>query len=115
MDRKSITLIGMSGAGKSYWGKKLAEKIGYRFLDVDAAIEDKLGSKLQEIIDDKGEREFLKIEEQAILSLGDLNGYVISPGGSVVYSGKAMAFLKKISKVIFLDCPFGEIKKTSPT
>lgn len=107
----NITLIGMPGAGKSFFGVRLAENLSCRFIDVDKVIEKKKGFKLQQVIEKLGDEGFLKIEEETILNLGRLNNCVISPGGSVVYSKKAMRFLKKNSIVIFLDAPLESIKR----
>ena len=107
----NLTLIGMAGVGKSVIGKKLAEVLCYQFIDIDERIEDKFGLKLQEVLDRLGDQRFLKIEEQTILELGPLNHAVISPGGSAVYSKKAMTFLKSHSVLVFLDAPFETIEK----
>jgi shikimate kinase len=104
----------MAGVGKSVIGKELAKELFYRFIDTDELIEKKFNLKLQEIIDQWGEERFLEIEEQTILKLGKLDHSVISPGGSVIYSEKAMKFLKKISVVIFLDAPLENIEKRIP-
>ncbi len=110
----NITLIGMAGAGKSLIGKSLAMRMGYRFVDPDEIIEDKMSLKLQEIIDRFGEDRFLEIEAQTVLDLAPIDHAVISPGGSVVYSEKAMRFLKENSTVIFLDAPLESIEKHIP-
>ena len=47
----NITLIGMSGVGKSQIGKLLSEKLNYRFIDIDRIIENANGKKLQDILD----------------------------------------------------------------
>ncbi len=107
----NITLIGMAGVGKSTVGKELAQKLGYKFLDVDELIEQKTKLRLQQLIDRYGDDEFIKIEEETVLKLGKIQNYVISSGGSVIYSKKSMEFLKKISKVIFLDASFELILK----
>ena len=39
-------------------------------IDIDEIIEEKLNSKLRDIVDDFGEDGFLKIEEQTVLKLG---------------------------------------------
>ncbi|MBD3310838.1 AAA family ATPase [Candidatus Woesearchaeota archaeon] len=107
----NITLIGMPGVGKSVVGKELAEKLGYTFLDLDELIEEKTKLKLQEIIDRLGDKRFMEIEEKTILGLGDIDNCIISPGGSMVYSSKAMDFLKKSSIIIFLDLPLKNIRE----
>lgn len=108
--RNNITLIGMAGAGKSAVGKALAEKLDYKFIDVDGIIEKNHNLRLQEILEKFGEKKFIEIEEKEILALDNLENCVISPGGSVVYSEKAMEFLKKNSKIIFLDAPLEMIE-----
>jgi len=77
----NITFIGMSGVGKSIIGKELAKRLNYKFLDIDELIEEKIGLKLQQIIDNSGEKRFLEIEKKTILGLGRLDNCVISPGG----------------------------------
>ena len=106
----NITLIGMAGVGKSFIGQELATVLHYGFIDIDELIEKQFNQTLQEIVDRFGEQQFLKIEEQAILDLGEIDHCVISPGGSAVYSVKAMEFLRKNSIVLFLDASFESIK-----
>jgi shikimate kinase len=66
---------------------------------------------LQALIDEQGDLALIRFEEEAILKLEHVNECVISPGGSVVYSEKAMEHLKKVSKIVFLDAPFRSIVK----
>jgi len=106
-----ITLIGMAGSGKSTIGKLLAKKIGYKFIDGDKYIEKKENMTLQQIIDIKGEQEFLKIEEKRILELVPKKKCILAPGGSIIYSKKLMAVLKNFSYIIFLNIPFKTIKR----
>ena len=106
----NITLIGMSGVGKSRIGRELSNKVGYNFIDIDEIIERNSDKKLQEMIDGLGNEKFLKIEEEAILGIGRIDNSVISPGGSSIYSERAMNFLKSISKIVFLSATLQEIK-----
>ena len=99
----NITLIGMPGSGKSTLGALLAERLGYRFIDGDQIIETS-GRRLQEIIDQDGEDEFLRIEEAELLKLAG-TGQVFAPGGSCVFSAAAMAHLRQLSVVLYLDLP----------
>lgn len=106
----NITLIGMSGAGKSRIGQLLAKKMNYRYIDVDRIIEKNNNRRLQELIDSLGDEKFLEIEEKAILSIGRIENSVISPGGSSIYSVAAMNYLKSNSKIVFLNASLEEIK-----
>ncbi|MDW5550867.1 shikimate kinase [Methanosarcina sp.] len=110
----NITLIGMAGAGKSTIGRALAKHLGYTFIDVDHLIRKKTGMPLQTLIDKEGDVAFIRFEEEAILRIEQVERSVISPGGSVIYSEKAMTHLKTISKIIFLDTAFRSIAKRLP-
>ena len=107
---KSITLIGMAGAGKSTIGKKLAKLLEFNFLDGDTMIEEKINQSIQSFLDHHGGKEFTKIEEEILLSI-DLNKTVLATGGSAVLSDTAMNYLKKESEVIFLDVSYKNISE----
>ena len=104
-----ITLIGMPGAGKSSAGQKLASLLEYEFIDTDKLVIDGSGTGLQDIVNDLGDMALIKAEEQSILDLKLKDNCIIATGGSVVYSEKAMQFLKARSVVVYLDVPFGTI------
>ena len=108
--RSNIILIGMPGAGKSTCGVLSAKMLLKNFFDTDLLIQNLEGKRLQEIIDEKGVAYFQSAEEKAILSL-DINGTVIATGGSVVYSEKAMAHLKKLGKIIYLHLDYETMEK----
>lgn len=110
----NITLIGMAGAGKSTIGRALAKHLGYTFIDVDHLIREKTRMPLQTLIDKEGDLAFIRFEEEAILRIEPVDRSVISSGGSVIYSEKAMTHLKTISKIIFLDTAFRSIAKRLP-
>ena len=107
--RMNITLIGMPGSGKSTVGRALAKRLGMAFEDVDAHIEEARGQRLEEIISETGPEGFLGIETEAVLSLECVNT-IIAPGGSAVYSETAMAHLRSMGPVIYLEVPLGELE-----
>ena len=106
----NITLIGMPGAGKSTVGVILAKVLGYEFVDPDLLIHKQEGKLLSEIIAEKGEEEFLRIESRVNEEL-DLSSSVIAPGGSVIYEPEAMKHLKEIGKVVYLKLDYKVIEK----
>lgn len=110
----NVTLIGMSGVGKSRIGQLLAEKLHYNFIDIDRVMEKSSGRNLQKLIDCLGDNKFIEKEEDAILGIGSVSDTVVSPGGSAIYSERAMKFLKDISTVVFLNASLEEIKRRTP-
>jgi shikimate kinase len=100
-DDRSVTLIGIAGAGKSTLGKALAGKLGWAHLDTDRLIEATWGQPLQTILDERGLAGFLTVEEAVVSTIG-VKRAVISTGGSVVYSAKAVERLKSLGPVIHL-------------
>ncbi|SET09012.1 shikimate kinase [Methanococcoides vulcani] len=107
----NITLIGMSGVGKTTIGKLLSKKLGYGFVDVDDLIKKRIGTSLQSFIDNSGDAAFLELEEQVVLDLEPLESCIIATGGSMIYSEVAMEHLRSISTVVYLDAPFGRIAR----
>tara|TARA_Y100001935_G_C17219020_1_gene464203 strand:- start:59 stop:565 length:507 start_codon:yes stop_codon:yes gene_type:complete len=109
----SISLIGMAGAGKSSIGKKLANYLRFDFVDSDELIETNQNKSLQEILIENGIQEFKKIEETAILSI-KFNQIVLATGGSVIFSKKAMNYIKSNSLVFYLEVSFEDIINRIP-
>lgn len=105
MDSTNIILIGMPGSGKSTCGVISAKMLLKNFFDTDLLIQSLEGQRLQHIIDTKGNDGFEEIEQKAILSL-NIKGTVIATGGSVIYSQSAMAHLKSMGTVVFLDIDY---------
>jgi len=106
----NIVLIGMSGAGKSTLGVLLAKALGMDFVDTDIVIQQHEGRLLQDIIDQDGNERFMEIEGEIVSEL-QLKNCIISTGGSVIYSEKAMNVLKQGGHIIYLHVPYEEIEK----
>ena len=103
-------LIGMPGSGKSTIGVLLAKALGYDFVDTDLVIQQKGGGLLKEIIARIGNDGFKQLEEDVNASI-DVNKSVIAPGGSAVYSDKAMRHFKEIGTIIYLKLDYQTVKR----
>ncbi len=99
---RNLIFIGMPGSGKSTVGVLVAKRLGLGFVDTDLLIQQEAGRTLQDIVDQDGYEALRHIEEKVLLNL-DVQGQVISTGGSAVYSHAAMAHLKANGTVVFLD------------
>ena len=87
-----IILIGYMASGKTSVGKILAEKLSYKFIDLDDFIEEKEDATVKEVFSSKGEIYFRKMETQylkELLALKDEN-IVLSLGGGAPCFGNNM-------------------------
>lgn len=107
---QNIVLIGMPGVGKSTIGVLLAKRLSWGFIDTDVYIQSLECRRLQDIIDDDGVDRLRILEERYVLSLDPI-GHVIATGGSVIYSGPAMEYLKSRGFVVLLDLPYEELER----
>lgn len=107
----NITLIGMSGAGKSFIGTRLAQALGLEYVDIDRKLEEAEGKPLGELVRAWGDEEFVRKEAEMAKALStSKDNLLISTGGSIVYDEAAMRHLKEISKVVYLRVPFAVIE-----
>lgn len=98
---ENIILIGMPGAGKSTVGVVVAKILGYDFVDSDIVIQQQMGKRLCDILEERGLEGFLAIENRINAGL-EMEKTVIATGGSVIYGKEAMEHLKSIGTVVYL-------------
>ena len=79
------------GVGKSTIGKKLAEKLKRKFVDIDKIIEIKEKNTIKEIFENKGENYFRKIEKKITLQELKKSNLIIALGGGAFIN----AFIRK--------------------
>ncbi|CAM2059352.1 Shikimate kinase [Desulfovibrionales bacterium] len=106
----TISFIGMAGTGKTTVGKGLAVALGWACIDTDRLLEAYFGIHLQDLVDTLGLSDFLIAEEQLVTNL-DTNRCIISTGGSLIYSFKAIARLKSLGPVIYLKASLATIRR----
>ncbi len=100
---KNIVLIGLSGSGKTAFGKRLAARYGMPLVDMDAEIVKKEGRSISDIFASDGEKAFRDMETAVAKECGALSGTIISTGGGVVLREENMTALKENGLVIFMD------------
>lgn len=81
---KNIYLVGFMGTGKTSAGKLLAEKLGKKFIEMDAVIEETEGKKITDIFASGGENCFRKSEKENLGKISRLTDLVVSCGGGLV-------------------------------
>ena len=108
-----ISLIGMTGVGKTTVGKILAEKLNLIFLDLDLIITEKTGKTPSEIFSLYGEETFRQIETEELenIFINYNNNFILSCGGGIVLKEKNRKILKENSLAVWLLRPVSEIIK----
>ncbi|MCT4622842.1 MAG: AAA family ATPase [Schleiferiaceae bacterium] len=76
-----ISLVGYMGSGKSRIGKALADRLGLRFVDLDAEIERDEQKPISELMPIKNGLYFRKVERETLLKVLDGDNFVLSCGG----------------------------------
>jgi len=95
-------LIGMPGAGKTFLGRKMAEKQGKRFIDIDDMVVDHEGASIEEIFKEKGEPYFRRVETEMLKLACKETGCVIATGGGVVKTRANYNIIKQNGVVIWI-------------
>ncbi|MBR3146723.1 MAG: shikimate kinase [Eubacterium sp.] len=95
-------LIGMPGSGKTFLGKKMAEKQGKRFIDIDDMVIQHEGSSIEDIFREKGEAYFRKVETEMLKLACKENGCVIATGGGIIKTKANYNIVKQNGVVIWI-------------
>ena len=101
-------LVGLPGSGKSAVGRRLAQRHGATFIDLDEGIERSAGRTVPEIFAEEGEAAFRALERDAVAALGEPDGgaevrRVIAPGGGAVLDPRNRWHLFRGRVPIWLD------------
>ena len=91
---RPLILVGMMGAGKTTVGRRLAARLGRRFLDSDEEIEKAAQMTIPEIFAQRGEPEFRAGETRVISRLLKENDIVLATGGGAFVNPETRALVK---------------------
>ncbi|MCX8276874.1 MAG: shikimate kinase [Dehalococcoidia bacterium] len=81
--KPNIYLIGLSGTGKTRSGRRVAELLGWPFVEMDGVIEDRVGKSIPRIFEENGEEYFRNLEAQILEEVASRGGRIVSTGGGV--------------------------------
>jgi shikimate kinase len=98
----NLVLVGPMGAGKSSIGRRLAGRLGLRFVDADRAIEDATGATVPVIFECEGEAGFRAREAALIAELCAGHGQLIATGGGAVLDASNRKALRERGFVVYL-------------
>lgn len=99
-----IYLIGFMGAGKSYWGPRLAQEAGLRFYDLDREIEQSQQLTIGQLFDQKGEESFRAVEKEVLHLLTERHShFVMACGGGTPCFLNNIDYMKRSGKVVWIN------------
>lgn len=106
-----ISLIGMSGCGKTTVGEIIAKNLNMKFIDIDSEIVKKHGSIDKIFLN--GESVFREIESKILNEKIKTDNCVISTGGGIILDENNRKLLKKESIVIYISREIKDIINTT--
>ena len=114
--RRRVFLIGFMGAGKTSVGKELAQRLGWKFHDLDQLIESREQRSIAAIFGELGETGFRKIETAVLIELlesrqMDSSSIVALGGGAFVQPENRDALQKAGATTVLLSAPLEELQR----
>ncbi|MBL4715382.1 MAG: AAA family ATPase [Bacteroidia bacterium] len=111
-----IYLIGFMGAGKTTLGKRLANKIGFNFFDIDDLIETEENRSINDIFLEKGAEHFRKLERKVLNQTNFKQKVVYATGGGTPFFFDNMQWMNKNGTTIYVrhteDLLFGRLRSS---
>ncbi len=93
--KNKVVLTGFSGVGKSAVTSLLSESFGYRILDLDEEIENKIDQKVKDKIRVDGEKSFRQVELEVLKSCLSKNFDFLALGGGALETPQIRELLLK--------------------
>lgn len=100
--RTLLVLTGFMGTGKTSVGRRVAQRLGYEFVDTDEWIEAREGMAVATIFQTQGEVAFRTLEARLCEKLADRSELVIATGGGMLVRAENRLRFKEAC-VICLD------------
>ena len=114
---RRVFLIGFMGAGKSSAGKILAQRLHWKFQDLDQVVESRAGQSVAAIFAAQGENRFRALEraalEEVLLQpLDSAGGMIVALGGGAFVQPENRAALEAAgATTVLLEAPLEELRR----
>ncbi len=109
----NLVLVGFMGAGKTTVGQAVAERLGWRFADLDRLVETREGQTVSQIFAQDGEARFRQLECAAleeVVAAPDFRFLVLALGGGAFVSKPVREVLaEREIPTVWLDAPAEEL------
>ena len=109
MAHSRIYLVGFMGAGKTSVGRRLAAKLGWKFVDLDEEIERREHRPIAEIFRDNGEPYFRNLERHCLKDLSSSEKAIVALGGGAFIDAENRDLAEKTGLTVWLKASFSTI------
>ena len=106
---QNIALIGMPGSGKTRVGEQLANLLGREHVDIDKALQQRLGTSCSSYILENGEAAFREQETIVLSEIARSSRLIISTGGGIVTREENYPLLHQNSVIVMLNRKLEEL------
>lgn len=103
--------VGFRGAGKTRFGRAVAEAAGLPFADLDQEVEFVLGESIESFVEKHGWQVFREVEQRVCHDFARNFSGVIATGGGTIENSKNLQNLKKTGMFVFLNPDFFQVRK----
>jgi len=100
-----IYIVGFMGSGKTAIGRRLAERLGIPFVDLDAEIERTSGLTVRALFEASGEAAFREREAVFLNATESLPRAVVATGGGCYVREGNRRSIARLGTAVFLDVP----------
>ncbi len=104
-----IYLVGFMGSGKTAVGRRLAERLGVPFVDLDAEIERTSGVTVRALFEASGEAAFRERESLFLEATESLPRAVVATGGGCYVREENRRTIARLGTPVFLDVPLSRL------
>lgn len=100
-----IYLVGFMASGKTVVGKRVAERLGVPFVDLDTEFERMAGLTIRAFFESSGEAAFRQREAALLAGTAALPAAVVATGGGTYVAEANRRTIRGLGAAVFLDLP----------
>jgi len=106
-----VYLVGFMGSGKTAVGRRVAQRLGLPFVDLDAEIERTSGLTVRALFENFGEAAFRERETLFLEGTEAIPAAVVATGGGAYVREGNRDLIRRLGVAVFLDVPFQVVSR----